>query len=105
MTLLPMLGSVPHRSSPVSPEASARKSVAAETHAGEEGSGVGQKHLPGRSEPHRAGSTRAFEQLCAHDTFEVGDLLTNRRLGVVQRLGGPAEGARVGDSHESQQVP
>jgi hypothetical protein len=60
---------------------------------------VRQQRLTGRRELYRAWTTRAFKQPHVHDSFEVGDLLANRRLGVMQLLGGSTETARVGHRH------
>ena len=72
---------------------------------GEDGPGVAEQDLPGRREPHGAGPAGALEQLRADDAFEGADLLADRRLGVAQLFGGPAERAGVGDGDEGQEVP
>ena len=104
-TLVPTLGSVPTRNSPCSPDASARRSVAAELTRARTARAWVSSISPaavsrtGRGPPGRSNSGVPTMR------SRVADLLAHRRLGVAELLGGLAEGAGLDHGHQGQKVP
>ena len=64
----------------------------------------------GEQQPARLGqldaglAARALDQALADETFERSDVLAHGRLGVAELLGGAAEGARLREGLQGEQM-
>ena len=66
---------------------------------------MGQDQGAERGDPHRLRPARPVEHCPADGLLQGRDLLADRRLGVAQPGGGPAERALIGDGGHGGEMP